>query len=105
MKWIPGFLKILMNWSRACWSNRRQTLFGSRKDRYKLQRTRLIQHVNMWYEAPRKEILVDKSKLAPRKQILKKNNDAMAKRPVRRCETRAKIMKALKRTTGEGGSE
>ena len=21
-KWIPGFLKILMNWSRACWSNR-----------------------------------------------------------------------------------
>ena len=36
-KWIPGFLKILMNWSRACWSNRRNKLFGSRKDQYSLQ--------------------------------------------------------------------
>ena len=47
-KWVPGFLKILMNWSRACWSNQRQTLFGARKDQYKLQRTQLHQHVNIW---------------------------------------------------------
>ena len=61
-KWIPGFLKILMNWSRACWSNRCQTVFGSRKDQYKLQRIRLLQHVNNWYDAPREETLIDKSK-------------------------------------------
>ena len=29
-KWIPGRLNILLNWSRACWSNRHQKLFGSR---------------------------------------------------------------------------
>ena len=85
---------------RACWSNRRQTLFGSRKDRYKLQRTRLIQHVNMWYDAPREQILIDKSKIEAREQIIK-NNDAIAKWLDRRYEARAKIMKALKRNTGQ----
>ena len=101
MKWIPGFLTILMNWSRACWSNRGQTLFGYRQDRYKLQRTRLIQHVNMCYTAPRKEILIDKSKLEPQEQILKKNNNAIAKWPDRRYAECAKLMKTLKRTTGQ----
>ena len=78
-KWITGFLKLLMNWSRACWSNRRQTLFGSRKDRYKLQRTRLHQHVNTWYDAPREETLIGKSKLADRELILRKTNNAISK--------------------------
>ena len=99
-KWIPGFLKILMNWSRACWSNRRQTLFGSRKDRYKLQQTRLHQHVNNWYNAPREEILIDTSKLAAHELFMRKTNDAIAKWLDRRYEARAKTMKALKRNTG-----
>ena len=60
-KWIPGFLKILMNWSRACWSNRRNKLFRSRKDRYSLQRHRLHLHVNNCYDAPRAEGLINRS--------------------------------------------
>ena len=36
-KWIPGYIKILMHWNRACWSNRHQKLFGSRKDCYSFQ--------------------------------------------------------------------
>ena len=101
MKWIPGFLKELMNWRRACWSNRRQTLFGVRKDWYKLQRVRLIQLVNNWYDAPREEIIIDKSKLEPRERILKRNNDAIAKWLDRRYADCAKLMKSFKRNTGQ----
>ena len=92
-KWIPGFLKILMNWSRACWSTWHQRLFGLRKDRYRLQQIRLRQHVNTWYTAPREEALIDKSKLPARELILRKINDAIAKWLDCRSEDRAKIMK------------
>ena len=78
-KLISGLLKILMNRSRACWSNRSQALFGSRKDRCMLQRTRLHLHVKECHDAPRKEVLIDKSKLAARAIILSTNNDAIAK--------------------------
>ena len=80
-----------MNWRRACWSNRLQTLFGSRKDRYKLQQARLLQHVYNWYNASRKEALIDKSKLA-------------TKWLDHRSDDRAKItnlMKSLTQTTGQ----
>ena len=46
-------------------------------------------------------ILIEKSKLEARELILKKNNDAIAKWLDRRYEARAKIMKALKRNTGQ----
>ena len=100
-KWIPGFLKILMNWSRACWSKRRQTLFGEKKDRYRLQRERLFQHVHNWYDAPREERILAKSKLEPREQILKKNNDAIAKWLDRRYTDRAKQLKSINNKSGQ----
>ena len=101
MKWIPGFLKILMNWSRACWSKRRQTLFGEKKDRYRLQRERLFQHVNYWYDAPREQRLIDKTKLEPRERILTRNNDAIAKWLDQRHADRTKLKKALNRNNGQ----
>ena len=61
----------------------------------------ILIHVNTWYDAPREEILIEKSKLEARELILKKNNDAIAKWLDRRYEARAKIMKALKRNTGQ----
>ena len=54
-----------------------------------------------WYEAPSDETLIDKSKLKDREIILSRNNDAIAKWLDRRYEARAKIMKALKRNTGQ----
>ena len=93
--------QILMNWSRTCWSNQRQTLFGSRKDWYMLQRTQLHQHVNTWYNAAREEAMIDKSKLAAHATILSKTNDAIAKWLDRQYEDCSKIMKTLKRKTGQ----
>ena len=61
-----------------------------------LQQTRLHQHVNMWYTAPREDSLIDKSKLADRETILSKNNDAIVKWLNRQYEDRAKIMNTLK---------
>ena len=66
-------------------------LFGSRKDRYSLQRDRLQLKVKEWYNAPRAEALIDKSKLKGRAIILSKNNDAIAKWLDRQYEDRAKI--------------
>ena len=100
-KRIPGLLKILMNFSRACWSTRRQTLFGSRKDRNMLQRTWLYQHVNTWYDASRKEALINKSKFPVGEIVLSKNNDAIAKWLDRRYDDRAKFIETFKRNTGK----
>ena len=54
-----------------------------------------------WYNAPREETLIDRSKLAARELILRKTNDAIAKWLDRRSEDRAKIMKTLQRDTGQ----
>ena len=62
-----------------------------------LQRTRLHLPVKEWYDAPREEALIEKSKLVAREIILSKNNDAIAKWLYRRYEYRAKVMKTLKR--------
>ena len=56
--------------------------------------------MNNWYEAPREERIIDKSKLEPRERILKKNN-AIAKWLDRQYADCAKMMKALKRNTGQ----
>ena len=55
----------------------------------------------MWYDAPREETLIDKSKLEARELILKKINDTIAKWLDCRYEDHAKLMKALKRNTGQ----
>ena len=93
--------QILMNWSRACWSNRRNKLFGSRKDRYSIQRHRLQLHVNNWYDAPRTEALIDRFKLADRQIVLSKNKGAIAKWLDRQFEDRAKAMKTINQRTGQ----
>ena len=67
----------------------------------KLQQTRLYQHVNNWYDAPREEILIDKSKLATCGLSMRKTNDAIAKWLDRQSEDHAKLMKTLKQTTGQ----
>ena len=51
--------------------------------------------------APREETLIDRSKLVARELILRKTNNAIAKWLDRRSEDRAKIMKTLKRDTGQ----
>lgn len=68
-----------MKWSRACWPNQRQHLFGPKKDQNYIQRHRLHIQVNIWYNAQRKELLIDRSKLQQRVKILKKNNESIAK--------------------------
>ena len=57
--------------------------------------------MNNWYDAPREERIIDKSKLEPRERILKRNNDAIAKWLDRRHANHAKLMKSLKRNTGQ----
>ena len=54
-----------------------------------------------WYDAPRDETLIDKSKLKDREIILSRNNDAIAKWLDRRYEDRAKLIETLKRKTGQ----
>ena len=76
-KWIPGFLKLMLNWSRACWSNQSNKSFGLR--RYSLQHHQLQLYMNNWYNAPRAEVLIDRSKLGGREIILSKNNDTIVK--------------------------
>ena len=90
-----------MKWSRACWSNRHQQLFGSRKDRYRLQRHQLQLQVNIRYDAPRKEVLIDRSKLKERPIILTKNNDAIAKWLGCRYDDRAEAVKAMAQQAGQ----
>ena len=36
-----------------------------------------LEQVNLWYDAPKEEVLIDRSKLKERAIILNKNNDAM----------------------------
>ena len=102
-KWISGFLTILMERDRACWSNRRQQLLGSRNDRYRLQRHRLHLQVNIWHmcDAPREEVLNDISKLKERPIILSKNNGALAKWLDCRYKDRANTMTAIAQRTGQ----
>ena len=76
-------------------------LLVEKKDRYRLQRERLFQHVNYWYDAPREQRLIDKSKLEPRERILTKNNDAIAKWLDQRYADRTKLKKALNRNNGQ----
>ena len=47
--------------------------------------------MNTWYDAPIKEVLIDKSKLAAHAIIMSKNNDAIALWLDRRYEDRAKV--------------
>ena len=90
------------NWSRACWSNRRNKLIGSRKDWYSLQHHRLQLHVKNWYNTPRDETLIDRSKLLNDCEIiLSRNNDAIAKWLDRRYEDREQMLETFKRKTGQ----
>ena len=57
--------------------------------------------MNNWHDAPRDEILIDKLKLAAGGLILRKTNDAIAKWLDRQYEDHEKLMKTLKRTTGQ----
>ena len=66
-----------MKWSRACWSNRHQNLFGSRKDWHSLQRHQLKLYLNIWCDALRAGVY--RSKLGGHAIILSRNNDAIAK--------------------------
>ena len=96
------FLTILIKWDRTCCSNRRQKLFGSRKDRCRLQRHRLHLQMNIWYDAPGEEVLIDSSKLKERPIILiSKNNDPIAKWLDCRYKDRAITAKAITRRTIE----
>ena len=88
-------MDTMMNWSRACWSNRRQKLFGSRKDRYSLRLHRLQLHIISWCDASRAEVLIDISKLGDCAIILSRN-----KWPDRQYEDRAKAMKVINQRTG-----
>ncbi len=54
-----------------------------------------------WYDAPREERILAKSKLEPREQILKKNNDAIAKWLDRRYADRAKQLKSITSKLGQ----
>ena len=109
--WCSGWSAIVLikqtktlciyDWSRACWSKRRQTLFGEKKDRYRLQRERLFQHVHNWYDAPREERILAKSKLEPRDFFLKKNNNVIAKWLDRRYADRAKQLKSINNKSGQ----
>ena len=58
-------------------------------------------HVKEWYDAPRKEALIDRSKLPERELILRKNNDAIVKWLDRGYEDREKVMETLKQRTGQ----
>ena len=66
-----------------------------------LQRTQFYLHVKEWHNALREEALIGKSKLAAHAIILNKNNDAIAKWLNCQYEGCAKIMKTLKRKTGQ----
>ena len=103
--WMPGFLSTLMKWSRACWINRLQHLFSSRKDWYRLQRNRLHLQVNIWYNAPREEVMIDRSMLSECAIILRKNNYSPIAKWIDwlncRYEDRAEAMKDTDQTTGQ----
>ena len=57
--------------------------------------------MNNWYDVPRAEALIDRSKLVDREIILSRNNDAIAKWLDRRYEDRAKAMKTSNQRTGQ----
>ena len=57
--------------------------------------------MNNWYDAQRKETLIDKSKSVPRNRILKRNNDAIAIWLNRLYADPAKLMKSLKRNIAQ----
>ena len=62
---------------------------------------RLKLHENIWYDAPRSEVLIDRSKLEDRVIILSKINDTLAKWLDIRHADRAKTMKAIAQRTGQ----
>ena len=56
---------------------------------------------NIWYDAPREEVLIDRSKLKECAIILNKNNDEITKWLDCRYVVRGNAMKAIARRTGQ----
>ena len=54
-----------------------------------------------WYDAPRDEALIDKSKLSNREIIMSRNNNAIVKWLDSQYEDHANVMKTLKQQTGQ----
>ena len=80
---------------------------GLTNDKHCLERRKTDTSTNapawssMWIVGVMLHEKIDKPKLEPRERILKKNNDAIAKWLDRRHSDHAKMMKALKRNTGQ----
>ena len=57
-KWTAACSRLLMEWGRACWSHRNNSLHGPSSKRNKTKRIRLQAEVRVWMEAPSSQSLV-----------------------------------------------
>ena len=99
--WARPVLTELMNWGRACWTNRCTHLFGERKDQYRLRRHRLHLQVHIWYESPRTQVLVDRNTFPERASILHRNNEGIARWLDQQHAIRDSRRKRTSQTTGQ----
>ena len=99
--WARPVLTELMNWGRACWTNRCTHLFGERKDQYRLRRHRLHLQVHIWYESPRTQVLVDRNTFPERASILHRNNEGIARWLDQQHAVRDSRRKRTSQTTGQ----
>ena len=61
-----------MEWGRACWSHRNSKLYGERKDKYKITRTRLKAEAQVWMDTPSIETLIPIQRNRWKQKLLKK---------------------------------
>ena len=70
--WRSSIAHTFMEWGRACWSHRNSTLYGKRKDQYKITRMRLKAEAQVWMDAPNVETLIPIQRDRWKRKVLKK---------------------------------
>lgn len=99
--WAKPVLTELMNWGRACWSTCCTHLFGEKKDQYCLRCHRLHLQVNIWYDSPRVQVLVNRTNFPDRESILHRNNEGIARWLDQQYAYRASMRTRANQTTGQ----
>jgi len=100
--WRRPVLTELMNWGRESWSNRCSHLFGIKKDQYRLSRHCLHKQVNIWYDPPFSEVLLDRNSFpTERSCILHRNNEGIARWLDQQHAFRDVVVAQTKQNTGQ----
>ena len=53
--WKTKFMNLMIEWGRSCWTARNGIIYGEKRQRYTMERTRLQEEAGVYMYAPKEE--------------------------------------------------